>query len=259
MIDICESFFFFQNAFSSFAGFKYPATTSVSSFSFLSEKGEDKNESISKENASNKYAGRPNEFYADLRSLNESVSKWIISHVDDNPSCVLSPVFKDYEKHLASLEKMYPKKEYTSPKVESRTTNATIAETTPSLNISTTVNNGDKDSTETKSPSVKPAFSFNFSRDSNDSNRETSKFKTSIFTSLTSSPAGNITCGLNKDSINSVFGRYVCKYDYLISVLVTTGICITLYNPLKKCLFPFLKRSAIYIWKCEPTSCNINY
>lgn len=44
------------------------------------------------------------EYYAKLKGLNESVSKWIKKHVDDNPFISLTPVFKDYEKYLSELE-----------------------------------------------------------------------------------------------------------------------------------------------------------
>ena len=40
-----------------------------------------------------------------LKKLNESVLSWIKSHVDKNPFCILTPIFKDYEKHLDTLEK----------------------------------------------------------------------------------------------------------------------------------------------------------
>ncbi|XP_077994250.1 nuclear pore complex protein Nup50-like [Glandiceps talaboti] len=43
-----------------------------------------------------------------LRNLNESVSSWIQKHVKDNPLCDLSPVFRDYEKHLKELEEKFP-------------------------------------------------------------------------------------------------------------------------------------------------------
>lgn len=40
-----------------------------------------------------------------LKNLNESVLSWIKSHVDKNPFCILTPVFKDYEKHLEEIMK----------------------------------------------------------------------------------------------------------------------------------------------------------
>ena len=43
-----------------------------------------------------------------IKCLNESVTKWIKQHVDKNPHCILSPIFHDYEKHLAEIEKLNP-------------------------------------------------------------------------------------------------------------------------------------------------------
>jgi nuclear pore complex protein Nup50 len=32
------------------------------------------------------------------------VSQWIKSHVDKNPFCILSPIFRDYERYLAEID-----------------------------------------------------------------------------------------------------------------------------------------------------------
>lgn len=47
-------------------------------------------------------------FLNELKSLNEGVAKWIKEHVDKNPYCVLTPIFKDYEKYYSELESKYP-------------------------------------------------------------------------------------------------------------------------------------------------------
>ncbi|CAL1540891.1 unnamed protein product [Lymnaea stagnalis] len=39
-----------------------------------------------------------------LKSLNESVLAWIKKHVDDNPYIILTPIFKDYETYLATVQ-----------------------------------------------------------------------------------------------------------------------------------------------------------
>lgn len=44
------------------------------------------------------------EYYRKLKGLNESVSKWISSHVSSNPLILLTPIFRDYEKHLANIQ-----------------------------------------------------------------------------------------------------------------------------------------------------------
>jgi len=55
-------------------------------------------------------------YLSQLKSLNDSVSKWIREHVEKNAYCILSPVFKDYEKHLAIIEKLNPDKNGDSTK-----------------------------------------------------------------------------------------------------------------------------------------------
>ncbi|XP_076016026.1 nuclear pore complex protein Nup50 [Genypterus blacodes] len=47
------------------------------------------------------------EYSRQLTALNCSVRDWITKHVNDNPLCDLNPIFKDYERHLASIEKKY--------------------------------------------------------------------------------------------------------------------------------------------------------
>ena len=42
-----------------------------------------------------------------LKALNETVSKWIKDHVDQNPYCILTPIFTDYKTHLTEIEKKH--------------------------------------------------------------------------------------------------------------------------------------------------------
>ncbi|KAJ1520988.1 hypothetical protein ONE63_004059 [Megalurothrips usitatus] len=44
------------------------------------------------------------DYYRRLKGLNESVAKWISTHVSNNPLIILTPIFRDYEKHLASIQ-----------------------------------------------------------------------------------------------------------------------------------------------------------
>ena len=44
------------------------------------------------------------EYLSQLQALNESVTEWISSHVKKNPHVDLTPIFKDYEKHLTSID-----------------------------------------------------------------------------------------------------------------------------------------------------------
>lgn len=47
------------------------------------------------------------EYNRQLTALNCSVRDWITKHVNDNPLCDLNPIFRDYERHLASIERKY--------------------------------------------------------------------------------------------------------------------------------------------------------
>ncbi|XP_051818858.1 nuclear pore complex protein Nup50 isoform X3 [Antechinus flavipes] len=45
-------------------------------------------------------------YHRQLAALNCSVRDWIVKHVDTNPLCDLTPIFKDYERYLTSIEQM---------------------------------------------------------------------------------------------------------------------------------------------------------
>jgi len=42
-----------------------------------------------------------------VKCLNESLLRWIDQHVRSTPCCILTPVFRDYEKHVDDLNKTY--------------------------------------------------------------------------------------------------------------------------------------------------------
>lgn len=137
-----------KSVFANFSGFKLPTSTSAVTFNFgsggtaatdgsssskesstssVQQKNgilkETVNEPATKtnveddKNVTDKYVNKPAGFYADLKALNESVSKWIQTHVEKNSCCVLTPVFKDYERHLTTIENKYitPQKANTTP------------------------------------------------------------------------------------------------------------------------------------------------
>ncbi|XP_001605201.1 nuclear pore complex protein Nup50 [Nasonia vitripennis] len=62
---------------------------------------------------------KPSEYYAKLKGLNQSVAQWIKSHVDANPVCILTPIFRDYEKYLKEIEAKHGK-ELDSSKTETK-------------------------------------------------------------------------------------------------------------------------------------------
>lgn len=115
-------------SFSGFSGFSFKPTATSTPFSFnvksvtngQSEKKEtsesakaDKESSpVKATSASNGSNGsnsssqsESNTYSENLRKLNESVLSWIQKHVEKNAYCILTPIFKDYEKHLDELEK----------------------------------------------------------------------------------------------------------------------------------------------------------
>uniref|UniRef100_T1IXV9 RanBD1 domain-containing protein n=1 Tax=Strigamia maritima TaxID=126957 RepID=T1IXV9_STRMM len=55
-----------------------------------------------------KQATTVGDFFRRLRVLNEAVVKWITMHVQQNPHCVLTPVFRDYEKYYLEMEQRFP-------------------------------------------------------------------------------------------------------------------------------------------------------
>ncbi|EFN84518.1 Nucleoporin 50 kDa [Harpegnathos saltator] len=63
------------------------------------------------------------DYYTRLKGLNESVAQWIKSHVDSNPFCILTPIFKDYEKYLKEI---VSKEENTKAQTTLQTTEHTI-------------------------------------------------------------------------------------------------------------------------------------
>ncbi|CAG5056060.1 unnamed protein product [Parnassius apollo] len=59
---------------------------------------------------SEKIEGKKLTYYSKLKGLNESVSEWIKKHVDETPLCILTPIFKDYEKYLKEIQDEYNNK-----------------------------------------------------------------------------------------------------------------------------------------------------
>ncbi|XP_039280230.1 nuclear pore complex protein Nup50 [Nilaparvata lugens] len=118
-----------KNLFSSFGGFKTNSSNSEkdlkSTFSFLNSNPlttngnqpdlkKDMNAAttlslVSNSSIENKSVSSPNtingkKYPPRLVSLNKNFSEWIKSHVDKDPSCILTPVFRDYERYLKELE-----------------------------------------------------------------------------------------------------------------------------------------------------------
>ncbi|KAG9339968.1 hypothetical protein JZ751_022283 [Albula glossodonta] len=63
--------------------------------------------SLAQSSSSSSSSSSSREYSRQLTALNCSVRDWIAKHVNDNPLCDLNPIFRDYERHLASIEKKY--------------------------------------------------------------------------------------------------------------------------------------------------------
>lgn len=72
-----------------------------------------------------------NAYHKQLAGLNCSVRDWIVKHVNTNPLCDLTPIFKDYERYLVTIEKQLENRGSSSS--ESQTDRAAIGMQPPSL------------------------------------------------------------------------------------------------------------------------------
>ncbi|XP_013396012.1 nuclear pore complex protein Nup50 [Lingula anatina] len=135
-----------------------------------------------------------------LKNLNESLARWVQQHVEKNPYCILTPIFKDYEKHLAEVEKKYPDeaKEEASEedaklslqdKKEEKSTVTVVPQTEEKEEKKPTFGGftfGVSPPDATKDSQPKPAFSFGVESDA-----KATKTGGSIFGSSTTSVFGS--------------------------------------------------------------------
>ncbi|KAM8907921.1 nuclear pore complex protein Nup50 [Spinachia spinachia] len=102
------------------------------------------------------------EYSRQLTALNCSVRDWITKHVNGNPLCDLNPIFRDYERHLASIERQYGAGSASSDEDKRKTTPpaAPPAAAAPSSTSSPTPFSFGKALTD--DPSKGPGVTFNF-------------------------------------------------------------------------------------------------
>lgn len=113
-----------KSLFSGFSGFGSSASTvsaGSTPFSFLSKltptppPSKTESPKSEKSEADTKFGfEKSNIYYTKLKGLNQSVSDWIKTHVDKNPLCILTPIFKDYEKYLKEIQEEKPEGTITS-------------------------------------------------------------------------------------------------------------------------------------------------
>lgn len=104
-----------SSPFGSFSGFNTNTTntssTSASTFGFLAKHSSmatlapKTNGSLSSSSSSSdEKSGAQIEYLSKLKALNVAALDWMKTHIDENPLCILTPIFTDYEKYLKELE-----------------------------------------------------------------------------------------------------------------------------------------------------------
>lgn len=68
-------------------------------------------------------------YMTQLKRLNYEVCEWVKKHINENPYVDLSPVFKDYDKHLLNLEKKFPAITRPTPLSDNVSTKSTTVST----------------------------------------------------------------------------------------------------------------------------------
>lgn len=130
-------------------------------------------------------------YFQSLKSLNESVLAWVKQHVEANPYIVLTPVFKDYEDYIKTLEAK--RSTSTSGSLISSKKDPITTKTTFASIPEETGNNGnkveDKSSKQEDKPfafgstSMEPSKGFTFGTSSNSTTNGGFKFSTTSATS----------------------------------------------------------------------------
>ncbi|XP_040030278.2 nuclear pore complex protein Nup50 [Gasterosteus aculeatus] len=111
-------------------------------------------------NGSPQAAGSSKEYSRQLTALNCSVRDWITKHVNGNPLCDLNPIFRDYERHLASIERQYGAGSSSADEDKKTTPPAAPPAAPPSSSSTATPFSFGKAPTD--DPSKGPGVTFNF-------------------------------------------------------------------------------------------------
>uniref|UniRef100_A0A3Q3E382 Nucleoporin 50 n=1 Tax=Labrus bergylta TaxID=56723 RepID=A0A3Q3E382_9LABR len=153
------------------------------------------------------------EYSRQLTALNCSVRDWITKHVNDNPLCDLNPIFRDYERHLASIERQYGAGSAADAGSEEKK-KSTASSPPPSSSSSSSSSSGSsaaapaptaslfsfsKNSTDEKSSSSSPGVTFNFGQ----------KVDSSVLASLGSKstpPSFSFSSSASSSTSSSLFG-----------------------------------------------------
>ncbi|XP_067248523.1 nuclear pore complex protein Nup50 isoform X1 [Chanodichthys erythropterus] len=155
------------------------------------------------------------EYNRQLTALNCSVRDWITKHVNDNPLCDLNPIFRDYERHLASIERKYGSGT-SDGEVEKRLLSSTAATSVSSSAVSASVSGAapqpfsfkDKDDAAADKPAAAapPGVSFNFGQ----------KVDSAVLGALASSGAPSFSFSSSSSGV-SLFGSAVSSASPAVS------------------------------------------
>ncbi|XP_008580995.1 PREDICTED: nuclear pore complex protein Nup50, partial [Galeopterus variegatus] len=198
-----------------------PTTLVDKKISDLKTNGDSQQSSSSGLAASKACAG--NSYHKQLAALNCSVRDWIVKHVNTNPLCDLTPIFKDYEKYLANIEQQHGNSG--SSNAESKTNKMLVETQSPSLFGSTKLQesaflfhgNKSEDTSEKKmevvseknmDPSIGTSASFNFGK----------KIDSSVLGSLSSGPLTGFSFSPGNSSL---FGKDITQSKPLSSPFST--------------------------------------
>ncbi|XP_053506557.1 nuclear pore complex protein Nup50 isoform X1 [Ictalurus furcatus] len=145
------------------------------------------------------------EYNRQLTALNCSVRDWITKHVNDNPLCDLNPIFRDYERHLATIESKYGSGAAAvgeqQPGKQANTTTSTPSSSSSGSNVSPAVPalfsfTKNKDNAAPEKSSVPADATFSFGQ----------KVDSSVLSSLKSAGASGFSFSSTSSSTTSLFG-----------------------------------------------------
>ncbi|XP_069808542.1 nuclear pore complex protein Nup50 [Dendropsophus ebraccatus] len=146
-------------------------------------------------------SGGSSEYNKQLTSLNYSVRDWIVKHVNSNPLCDLTPIFKDYEKYLATIEQKYGANIDSGSESDSSKGTPTIptfvspkAETKPSFSFTCKESKSEQPAQSSPEKKAQPASLFSFGQ----------KTDTSSFGSFSSGTAAGFSFSAGAASL---FGK----------------------------------------------------
>uniref|UniRef100_A0A034WK61 Nuclear pore complex protein Nup50 n=1 Tax=Bactrocera dorsalis TaxID=27457 RepID=A0A034WK61_BACDO len=80
--------------------------------------------------------GKSTSYQSKIKCLNEAVTEWIKTHVEKNPLCILTPIFKDYDKYIKEIEDEEQKTEQLKASNDSASVKKTLSDAptdTPTL------------------------------------------------------------------------------------------------------------------------------